>query len=185
MADGRGERRRAYLKKAEAEVAGLVRRGVPCGGNACSELLLLCGDDHSAEEGASAPDPLGEPTRAALKAALARLGYPPECWEWLGTRAGGEPLAPGLLREAVCVLDPASVAIVDATARADFANAYADELAALPDLDEAMLEQGSVADVLSMRACYVGTFARGLADERDKQLLWHALKRLRPLGEPY
>lgn len=185
MAGGRGERRRAYLGKVEAEVAGLVRRGVACGGNACSELLVLCGDDRAAEEGADAPDPLGEPTRAALKAALARLGYPPECWEWLGTRTPGEPLAPALLREAVCTLDPASVAIVDASARADFANAYADELAALPGLDEAMLEQGHVADVLGMRVCYVGDFARGLADEHQKQLLWHALKRLRPLGEPY
>lgn len=180
-----GERRRvreAVVGKLAVEVGQLAARGVRCGGNACSELVFLCGEDRGGE---GAPDPLGNPARTALRASLDRLGYPPECWEWLLATTPEGPLAPALLREALCALDPATVAIVDGKGRGAFANAYAAELSALADTDAALLVPGVPADVLGMRVMYLGDFASGLADGREKQRLWHRLKRLRPLGQPY
>ena len=63
--------------------------------------------------------------------------------------------------------------------------AYADDLADLPSLEEAMLVPGYVVRVRGMRALNLGGFEAALGDARQKQLMWARLKQIPPLGEPY
>ena len=119
-------------------------------------------------------------------AALAALGYAPEDWAGLAScRVDGTPLEPRLLREAVTGLDPATVVVLDDDAANAFREAYADELAALPSFDEAMLTEGLVSHVLGMRVLNVGNFEDSLASDAEKQRSWAYLKRIPPMGEPY
>ncbi|WP_346697319.1 hypothetical protein [Thermophilibacter mediterraneus] len=183
MASEREARRRACLDKAAAEVDGLVARGVVMGGNAFSAVLLVKGELAEGETGGEGAFSGADGT--ALRASLAKLGYAPEDWEWLlSVDAGGEPLDAGLLREAVCALDPATVIACDEAAASALREAYADELAALDALEEAMLVPGALARVLGMRVMNLGGFAVALGDPHEKQVMWARLKRLPPLGEP-
>ena len=117
MASERDARRRAYLDKAAAEIDALAARGVRMGGNAFSSVLLVKGELSEAEKNDEPPFPGADGT--ALRASLERLGYPPEDWEWLLTvDADGGPLDAGLLRGAVCSLDPASLVWCDEAAAA-------------------------------------------------------------------
>ena len=179
MATSREERRRAFVDKAAAELGGLAGRGVQMGGNAFSEVLFVCGKSADGE-------PFGDAETKALRASLERLGYPPECWLWVLTcDANGVPLDAGLLREALAALDAATVIAVDETAGDALRNAYANELAELGDIQQAMLAPGVVAHVLGMRVMLLGNFADALSDKREKQIMWARLKQLPPLGEPY
>ena len=186
MASERDARRRACVDKTTAELDSLAARGVRAGGNAFSAVLLVKGELSEAEKN-------GEPALsgadgAALRASLERLGYPPEDWEWLLTvDAAGEQLDAALLREAVCALDPATIVCCDEAAAVLLREAYADDLAALESLEEALLAPGTVARVLGMRVLNLGGFAAALAsgDAREKQVMWARLKKIPPLGEPF
>lgn len=186
MASEREARRRAYVDKAVAEADALVARGVRMGGNAFSEVLLVKGELSEAEKGGE--QPLSGADGTALKASLDRLGYAPEDWEWLlAENASGEPLDAALFREAVAALDPATVVCCDETAANLVRETYADELAELDRLEEAMLLPGEVTSVLGMRVLNLGGFAAALesGESREKQLMWARLKRIPPLGEPF
>ena len=112
MASERDARRRAYLDKAAAEIDALAARGVRMGGNAFSSVLLVKGELSEAEK--NDEPPFSGADGAALRASLERLGYPPEDWEWLLTvDADGAVLDAGLLRGAVCALDPATLVCCD------------------------------------------------------------------------
>lgn len=176
MASEQDLRRRAYIDKTTAEVDGLIARGVRLGGNAFSAVLLL------------KAEVLSDVEERALKASLDRLGYAPEDWETLlVVDAAGTALTPDLLREAVCVLDPATVVCLDEGAGDAMREAYADDLALLESLDEALLSFGVVAQVCGMRVLNLSGFGESLAsgDAAAKQRMWAALKRLPPLAEPY
>lgn len=187
MASERELRARAYRAKAEAELSGLAARGVVAGGNAFSSVLLAKGELTDEEAGGAAA--FSGADGAALKASLARLGYAPEDWATLLTCEDDlrTPLAPELLREAVCTLDPSTVVLCDEPAADAFREAYADELSAIGDFQQAMLVPGHVADVLGMRVMALGGFAAALAsgDKGRKQAMWHWLKQLPPLAEPF
>ena len=184
MASERDARRRACVDKTAAEVDALAARGARMGGNAFSAVLLVKGELSEAEKN-------GEPAFSgadgtALRASLERLGYAPEDWEWLLTvDAAGEPIEAALLSEAVTALDPATLVCCDETAAALLREAYADDLAAIESLDEAMLAAGTVAHVRGMRVLNLGGFAAALADPREKQVMWARLKKIPPLGEPF
>ena len=184
MQPSRDERRTRYLAKARAEIGALASRGVVMSGNAFSSILLLKGKP---TEGERTGEPLlgGEDGRA-LRAALQALGYAPEDWAGLAAwDADGVSLSPELLREAICVLDPATLVLCDEPATALVREAYATELALLERFDEAMLMDGVVAQVSGMRVMALGGFAASLADKHEKQVMWARLKQLPPLGEPY
>ena len=184
MASERDARRRAYLDKAAAEIDALAARGVRMGGNAFSSVLLVKGELSEAEK--NDEPPFSGADGAALRASLERLGYPPEDWEWLLTvDADGAVLDAGLLRGAVCALDPATLVCCDEAAAAVLREAYADELASLESLEEAMLVPGNVVHLLGMRVLNLGGFAAALADPHEKQVMWARLKRIPPLGEPF
>lgn len=184
MGSERDARRRAYLDKAGVEIDSLAARGVRMGGNALSSVLLAKGELTEGERDGEAP--FSGADGRALRASLERLGYPPEDWEWLLTiDAGGEPLDAGLLREAVCALDPSTLVCCDDAAALLLREAYADELSSLESLDEALLVPGALSHVLGMRVLNLGGFAAALADAHEKQVMWARLKRIPPLGEPY
>lgn len=166
--------RRACIDKTAAEVDALAARGVVAEGNAFSAVLLV---KAAAFEDAE---------KTALKASLAALGYAPEDWELLRAQGStGEPLAPDLLREAVCALDPATLIVLDAAAADALRDAYAEDLAAIEDLSAAMLDPGVVVRLCGMRVLNLQGFAEALGDSRQKQVMWARLKKLPPLGEPY
>lgn len=154
------------------------------GGNAFSAVLLVKGELSDAEKGGEPP--FSGADGRALRASLERLGYAPEDWEWLlAVDEGGEPLEASLMREAVCALDPATLVCCDEAAAALVREAYADDLALIESLEEALLAPGVVAHVCGMRVLNLGGFAAALGDPREKQVMWARLKRIPPLGEPF
>ena len=184
MATEREQRRQAYVEKARAELSSLAERGVRMGGNAFSPVLLAKGE--LSDEEAAGAEPLSGQDGAALKASLKALGYAPEDWETLvAVDATGAPLEPELMREAVAALDPATLICCDEAATQAVRDAYAEELAAVDNLDEALLPAGMVAHVCGMRVLNLGGFAAALADPKQKQVMWARLKQLPPLTEPY
>lgn len=184
MASEREARRRAYLDKTAAETDGLVARGAIFGGNAFSEVLLVKGELSEAEK--NGEPPLSGADGKALRASLDRLGYAPEDWEWaLAVDADGEPLDASLFRETVCALDPATLVCCDEAAANLAREAYADELALLDRLEEAMLLPGEIAQILGMRMLNLGGFEAALGDAHEKQVMWARLKKIAPLGEPF
>lgn len=172
------DRHDAFLAKARAEVSSLADEGVVSSGNAFSGVLIVKAQESgvllSGEDG------------TALRAALGALGYAPEDWAAVSTISDkGGPLASGLLRRAVVTLDPNTVVICDNAAAASMRDAFSEELCTLDDFDAAMLAPGVVVRVLGMRLPNLGGFEESLGDAREKQLRWHWLKQLRPLGEPF
>ena len=112
MSVSRAGRRERYVQKTRAEVESLVARGVVMAGNAFSSVLLVKGQPGEGEGGGESL--LAGADGKALRAALAALGYAPEDWAGLATwDEGGAPLPEDLLREAICVLDPATLIVCD------------------------------------------------------------------------
>lgn len=184
MTSAADQRREACAQKTTAELDGLAERGVRAGGNAMSPILVAKGE-RTADEAAGA-EPFSGADGAALKASLKALGYAPEDWEWLLTcDDGGGALSAGLLREAVCALDPATLVCCDDAAAAALREAYAEDLTIIESFEEAMLEPGYVVQLCGMRVLNLGGFADALCDPRAKQQMWARLKRVGPLGEPY
>ncbi len=184
MASERDARRRAYLDKTADEVDWLVARGVIMGGNAFSSVLVAKGELTPEERAGEKPFSGADGT--ALKASLKKLGYAPEEWETLLTcDDAGEPLDAQLVREAICVLDPATLICCDEAAAQVIREAYADDLVLIERLEEAMLAPGELACVCGMRVINLGGFADALGDARQKQVMWARLKKVPPLGEPY
>lgn len=183
MPSERELRRAAYVAKARAEVGELARRGLVMAGHTFSSVLFLKGEPNEGEKNGAPP--LSGADGTALRKSLAALGYAPEDWVALACALDdGKPLGPELARLAVTTLDPATVIACDEAAANVLRDAYANELAALPDFACAMLEPGMVAVVLGMRFLNLGGFEAALADPRQKQLMWARLKRVPPLGEP-
>ena len=179
-----GDRRTAVVAKARAELEGLAARGVLMAGNAFSSVLLLKGEPSEDERAGAGL--LSGPDGKALHAALQALGYAPQDWAALATwDDAGAALAPGLLREAVAALDPATLVICDEPAADLVRETYADDLAQLERFEEALLTEGFVVQLAGMRALHLGGFAASLGDAHQKQVMWARLKLLPPLGEPY
>jgi hypothetical protein len=184
MSSERDARRRACLDKAAAEVDSLAARGVITAGNAFSSVLLAKGQMTDAEKSGAAP--FGGADGDALRASLKALGYAPEDAAYLLTcDLSGAALDAGLLREAICVIDPATLVLCDDAAVDAVREAYADDLTILEDFNEAMLMPGYVVAVCGMRVLNLGGFASALEDKQQKQLMWARLKLIPPLAEPY
>lgn len=154
-------------------------------GNAFSAVLLLKGDLSKEERGGA--ELLSGPDGEALRKALNSLGYAPEDWACVSTVGpdGKKPLDPSLVRLAVTTLDPDTLVACDEPAAHAIREAYAEELADVPDFDEAMLTPGKMVRILGMRVMNLGGFAASLSDPHAKQLMWARLKRVPPLGEPF
>lgn len=189
MADGRGApavggtqpKTQAFVDKSKAELDALAQEGLTMAGNAFSPVLFLKAQAPDSAEGLLAGAD-GDALRASLKA----LGYQPQDWVALSTVAdGGAPVAPGLLRRALCALDPQTVIACDEASAQALRETYAEELPEVRDLREAMLDEGVVAVVLGMRLLNLGNFVDALSDPKQKQVMWARLKQVPPLAEPY
>lgn len=189
------EKRRAYLEASEVQVKSLVDRGVMIAGNIASPIVAVKGDLNADERAGG--ELLGGRDGAALRAALLRLGYAPEdfcaCAAVLGdgdpdvlpTSQAGEPLSPELFREAIELIDPEAVILLDDAAASVMREAYPDALAAIEQFEVAMLEPGLVAHVLGRRVLALDGFEASLDDARAKQRMWAYIKQLPPAGAPY
>lgn len=178
------QRRQAYVDKTNAELNDLSQQGVYVSGTAFSPILILKGEAGAAE--LSGGETLSGDDGAALRAALGALGYDPQDWLVLpcAQLADGGP-APALLRQTLMALDPSTVVCCDEAAAMVLREALADDLAALPTLEEAMLTAGIVVHVLGMRVLNLGGFEAALTDAHQKQVMWARLKQVPPLGEPF
>ncbi len=174
----------AAWAKAKVEVEALEAAGAVMVGSAFPEVLFVKGTPNEREAAGEAL--LSGADGEALSKALTALGYPPEGWACiLGRTADGEPATPELLRRAVAVLAPFTLVALDDVARRLACEAFADDLTALADLSEALLEPGFVAHAAGLRIVSLGGFERALASPERKQLMWARLKRVPPLSEPY
>lgn len=181
MARDRAVRKKAFVEKTAAEVADLVGCGVLFSGNAFSAVTLVKGTPEP--DGA---EPFSSADGTALRNSLTALGYAPEDWNaLLSCDAEGVPLDPAVFVRAIAVLDPATLVICDEPAADLVREAFAADLAQLPDFDAAMLVPGTLAQVRGIRMLNLGGFADALGDNHSKQIMWHRLKKLPPLGEPY
>ena len=182
MASGREARRAAYILNAQTQFVSLVQRGVYMSGNAAASVVLLKGELTAAD----ATSLFSGSDGVALRAALEQLGYAPQAWGGLAScTKKGAPLNPQLLREALCAFDPNTVIVCDEAAVHVVREAYADELADIPDISQAMLDKGVVTMLLGMRILNLGGFEAALSDKASKLRMWHALKQLPALGEPF
>lgn len=185
MATERDRRREAYVGKARAELSSLAARGVRMGGNAFSAVVLAKGELSPEERNGA--ELLSGPDGVALRKSLSRLGYEPEDWCTLFLPAPGSAgaLEASVVRETLAALDPATLVCCDDAAAQTVRDAFADNLASLQSLPEAMLEPGYVVYVRGVRVLALGGFAAALGDQRQKQVMWAWLKQIPPLGEPF
>lgn len=184
MISSREDRRDRYVAKARAELESLASRGVLMAGNAFSSVLLLKGEPTDAERAGERL--LSGEDGNALRSALQALGYAPEDWAGLATWCeGGERLEAELLREAVCVLDPETLVACDHGAADLLRETYASELLDAGSGERPVLVDGELMTLAGMRALSLGGFAAALVSKQEKQLMWHRLKKIPPLDEPY
>ena len=184
MEAGRLKRREAYMNKQRTELANLQEKGLIMAGNAMSSVVFLKGKLTQQDLGAEGL--LSGADGVALHKSLGALGYEPQDWQALATTTlSGQPLAAFDLRLGVSTLSPSTVIICDEQAASVFRNAYAQELAAITDLNEAMLKEGVVAHILGMRVLNLGGFEDSLRDKSQKQVMWARLKQVPAQGEPF
>lgn len=183
-----------YLERARREAGELARAGFLLAGSAFADVLLVKGEPGPAE--LAGGDLLSGPDGAALRAALARLGYPDDAWgacsSFAGTPSGDpadgvpgapaegvvggfRPAAPADVAWAVEVFDPELVVALDAPAARALQDAWG---------LEAPLVEGSPAVVRGRRVLALGGFEASLSDAHAKQVMWARLKLVPPLGAP-
>jgi len=184
MASSREDRQNRYVAKARAELGSLADRGVQMAGNAFSSVMLLKGEPSEAELAGGRP--FAGRDGEALRAALQALGYAPQDWSGLATwDKDGNQLKADLLREAICALDPATVIVCDHAAANLLRETYASELLDAASGEQVVLSDGEPMVMAGMRVLSLGGFDAALDDAHQKQVMWHRLKKLPPLGEPY
>lgn len=171
----RGE---AYVRKMRAELKAVQEKGVQMSGNAFSSVLLVKGEPGPAELMGGAL--LSGVDGKALRAALLKLGYAPEDWAAVDGNA-----SPQLFRQVVATLDPTTLVACDEKAAALVRDAFADDLSALPNVEDAMLVPGRVVRVAGMRMLNLGGFEAALSSSAQKQIMWARLKQIPPMGDPY
>lgn len=178
MALQRGVRGDVYVQKTRVELTELEEGGVTMAGNAFSSVLLVKGTMGPAEQAGGAL--LSGADGKALRAALLKLGYAPE--DWMAISA---PADPELLRQAVVAVDPATLVMCDEAAASAIREAFADDLVALANPEDALLSPGCLIMVAGIRMLNLGGFEAALQSNREKQRMWAYLKQIPPLGEPY
>lgn len=168
----------AYCDRARAELDDLLDRGFSCAGSAFPQVLLVKGRLNEAEEAGGAL--LGGPDGDALRAALARLGYPDDAWAALSAcvAPSGGPWAlaePFELAVAVEAFDPEAVLALDSPAARSLQAAWG-----LPE----PLGVGAPVRVRGRRVLALGGFEAALGAPGGKAAMWARLKLVPPLGAP-
>lgn len=184
MTNNEADIRAAYQAIMQTEAKKLANKGVNLEGQAFSSLLILKGNLSDAER--KGGELLGGADGKALRSALDALGYAPEDWCVAATiNAKGEALAQDLFRLTVTSLQPNTLIICDEEAASTVRDAYAQELELLEDPKAAVLEAGTLVNIMGMRLMNLGGFASALDDPKQKQIMWLRLKQVGPLQVPY
>ncbi len=173
-----------YMSKMKEQVQILLDQGLLATGNSLGSVLILKGDLTFADIHSGL---LSGNDGVAFKNALTheKLGYSPDAWCAIGTKtADGKEFYPIQLREAIIALDAQTIIICDQPAQDAFRNAFADELADLPNLLDALLAPGQVVNVLGMRVLYLDGFEKCLTSEDQKRQRWEWLKLIPALKQP-
>ena len=173
-----------FMDKIKDQIQTLLDQGLLATGNALGTVLILKGKLTMKDINSGL---LSGADGEAFKAALThpRMGYAPDAWSAFGTRTkDGEEFDPQELREAIIAADVQTVIICDAPAQDAFRNAFAQELADLPDLLDALLAPGQVVKVLGMRVLYLDGFENTLTSKEQKAQRWKWLLEVPELKEP-
>lgn len=178
MATNKNDESWAYAAQLSDELKDLTDTGVLLDGTIPAEVLFI---SSALAKNPSSRELIAGEAREALSKSLDALGYLENSYSIVSTVS----LAPDesvlqlpkeLLRLAVEVLDPVSVICLDKDASALFFEAY-------NQTSEAQF--GSLYDILGRRVLILDGFAESLHDQKLKQVMWHALKKLPPEQAPY
>ncbi len=173
-----------YMDKVKDQIQTLLDKGLIATGNSLGSLLILKGDLTFKDLNSGL---LSGADGDAFKAALThpKMGYAPDDWSAFATRtADGEDFDSRELRDAIIAADVQTVIISDSTAQTAFRNAFADELADLPDLLDALLAPGQVVKVQGMRVLNLDGFEKSLGSKEQKTQRWKWLLEVPALREP-
>ncbi len=173
-----------YMDKIKDQIKVLLDQGLIATGNSLGTVLILKGDLTMKDLNSGL---LTGADGEAFKAALThpRMGYAPDCWSAFATRTkDGSEFDSSQLRDAIIAADVQTVIICDAPAQEAFRNAFANELADLPDLLDALLAPGQVVKVLGMRVLYLDGFEKSLSFKEQKAQRWKWLLQIPELKEP-
>ena len=172
----------AYFNKENSQFQQLLDKGLVMSGNAGSSVCILKGQLTQKDKTALLSGRDGDALRAALKA----LGYEPYDWVAFATSYISDADIPyALLRQAVSACSPAVVILCDGQAVNVFRDAWADELSALPELDDALMAPGKVVRLLGMRVLNLNGFESSLQNPAEKQEKWAWLKQIPCQTKPY
>ncbi len=173
-----------YMDKIKDQIQTLLDQGLIATGNSMGNLLILKGDLTFKDINSGL---LSGADGAAFKAALThpKLGYAPDDWSAFATKtAEGNEFDSKQLRDAIVAADVQTIIICDSTAQDAFRNAFADELADLPDLLDALLAPGQVVKVQGMRILNLDGFEKSLGFKDQKAQRWQWLQKIPALKEP-
>ncbi len=184
MQTSRDRHKVIYMDKIKDQIQTLINQGLIATGNSLGNVLILKGDLTFKDINSGL---LSGADGEAFKAALThpKLGYAPDDWSAFSTRtAEGNDFDPIQLRDAIIAADVQTVIICDQSAQEAFRNAFADELADLPDLLDALLAPGQVVKVLGMRVLNLDGFEKALGFKDQKAQRWVWLQQIPALKEP-
>ena len=162
-----------WLMPSSRSLTGWCSAAYAMTGNATSSIVLVKGELN--QEELAGGDLLAGNDGAALRAALTRLGWPPEDVCCLAAVAGkgetghavadtGELLPSEVFREALEALDPEAVVLLDNAAAHAMREAYGDALAQVEQLTRPCSSRGS------WPMCWVGACLRSTVLRRRSPL---------------
>lgn len=195
----------ALIAKSNAEFKRLEQKGFCMSGNGFGEIVALT-SVITANQG-TRKTLLSTTAQDALEKALVRLGYPPHCWATVGipcpvhttsqsnaTHAATSALQASqssqilhktdeelysTIRETCAVFSAHTILLCTKEATEMMRGVYAVELAALTNINVALLAPGTLASVCGMRVLNVGDLEDAFTSTTKKQRLWSWLKHLR------
>ena len=173
-----------YMDKIKDQIQTLIDKGLIASGNSLGSVLILKGDLTFKDINSGL---LTGADGEAFKAALThpKLGYAPGDWSAFSTStADGEVFDPAELRDAIIAADVQTVILSDQKAQEAFRNAFAEELADLPDLLDALLAPGQVVKVQGMRVLNLNGFEKSLTSKEQKAQCWQWLQQIPALKAP-
>ncbi len=173
-----------YMDKIKDQIQTLLDQGLIASGNSLGSVLILKGDLTFKDLNSGL---LSGADGDAFKAALThkKMGYAPGDWSAFATcTADGKKFDSTELRDAIVAADVQTIIICDQPALDAFRNAFADELADLPNLMDALLAPGQVVKVLGMRVLNLDGFEKSLGYKDQKALRWKWLLEIPALKEP-
>ena len=168
----------AYAAQLSDELKDLTDTGVLLGGSIPAEVLFISSALKDAPESQNLIEP---DTLDALEKSLDALGYLENSYTILSSVSLGPDnvaldLPKELMRLAIEVIDPVSIISLDKKSSSLLFDAYEQQKSP---------QFGSLEQILGRKVLILDGFAKSLDNPKEKQLMWHALKKLPPEQAPY